>query len=297
MAGPSGVGEGRAGAMLTVLDRLSLPGSPERPNEDTFGVAGNWAWILDGSIPPGHAPIMGEASDAVWLVRFAGERFAALAPGAADGRALIAWAIGEARDAFLARAPNERRDPVSWPAAALTLVRASGGRIQAWTLADTVAVVRDANGAVATLNDAPALRAFESGAAADMLRRTGTDPESVRQTPDFRAWMEAGRLGRRPSGGVHGFGFRPEALDRLRYESAAVEPGAVLLLASDGFAALSGLYGCYDASGLMEAALDRGLAPLGRELRRVETEVDPSGQRFPRFKCSDDATALLMRLA
>ena len=72
MAGPSGVGEGRAGAMLTVLDRLSLPGSPERPNEDAFGVAGNWAWILDGSIPPGHAPIMGEASDAVWLVRFAG---------------------------------------------------------------------------------------------------------------------------------------------------------------------------------------------------------------------------------
>ena len=81
MSGPSGVGEGRAGAMLTVLDRLSLPGSPERPNEDAFGVAGNWAWILDGSIPPGHAPIMGEASDAVWLVRFAGERFAALAPG------------------------------------------------------------------------------------------------------------------------------------------------------------------------------------------------------------------------
>jgi hypothetical protein len=164
MAGPSGVGEGRAGAMLTVLDRLSLPGSPERPNEDAFGVAGNWAWILDGSIAPGHAPIMGEASDAVWLVRFAGERFAALAPGAADGRALIAWAIGEAPDAFLARAPNERRDPVSWPAAALTLVRASGGRIEAWTLADTVAVVRDANGAVATLNEAPALRTFESGA-------------------------------------------------------------------------------------------------------------------------------------
>ena len=57
--------------MLTVLDRLSLPGSPEQPNEDAFGLAGDWAWILDGSVPPGHPPIMGEDSDAVWLVRLA----------------------------------------------------------------------------------------------------------------------------------------------------------------------------------------------------------------------------------
>jgi hypothetical protein len=290
----SGFGEGRAG-MLTVLDRLSLPGSPDRPNEDAFGVAGDWAWVLDGSIPPGVPPIMGEASDAVWLVRFAGERFAALTRGCADGRALIARVIGEARDTFLAKAPEERRESLTWPAAALTLVRGVGDRLDAWTLADTVALVRRPDGAVSALNDAPALRAFETDAAADMLKRTGTDPESVRATPEFRVWMEAGRRAR-PGGGVHGFGLRTEALGRLRQEAAAVSPGTVVLLASDGFAALSDAYGCCDSAGLMEAALARGLAPLGRELRRVETEVDPSGRRFPRFKRSDDATALLMRV-
>ena len=36
------------------------------------------AWVVDGSIPPGHPPLIGERSDAVCLARFAGERFAAL---------------------------------------------------------------------------------------------------------------------------------------------------------------------------------------------------------------------------
>lgn len=52
-----------------------------------------------------------------------------------------------------------------------------------------------------------------------------------------------------------------------------------------------------DAAELIDAALSSGLEPLARELRRIETEVDPDGARFPRFKQSDDATALLLRKA
>ena len=280
--------------MLTVLDRLSLPGSSARPNEDAFGTAGDWAWVVDGSIPPGHRPLMGEDSDAVWLARFAGERFTALAAGAVDGRALIAQVIGEARDVFFGAARSAGREPAAWPGGALTLVRAEGGRLDAWTLADTVALLRRPDGFVHPLNDAPAMRAFESAAAAEMLALTGTDPETVRATPQFRAWME--RPSRRPDGAVQSFGLRPEALERLRHEAASAPPGAVLLLASDGFAALSDLYGVTDDAGLVQAAVSGGLGPLGAELRRVENEVDPSGRLYPRFKRSDDATALLLRI-
>jgi hypothetical protein len=38
-----------------------------------------------------------------------------------------------------------------------------------------------------------------------------------------------------------------------------------------------------------------GLQELGRELRAVEA-ADAHGARHPRFKTSDDATALLLRL-
>jgi len=45
----------------------------------------------------------------------------------------------------------------------------------------------------------------------------------------------------------------------------------------------------------MTAAQEKGLAALGEELRAIEAG-DSGGDKFPRFKKSDDATALLLRL-
>jgi hypothetical protein len=69
-----------------------------------------------------------------------------------------------------------------------------------------------------------------------------------------------------------------------------------LLLASDGFLALASDYGAYSADTLMTAAMTRGLKALGEELRAIEAG-DAGGDRFPRFKKSDDATALLLKLS
>jgi hypothetical protein len=45
----------------------------------------------------------------------------------------------------------------------------------------------------------------------------------------------------------------------------------------------------------MEAALASGLEPLARLAREIKTERDPHGKLYPRFKLSDDTTALLLR--
>ncbi len=45
----------------------------------------------------------------------------------------------------------------------------------------------------------------------------------------------------------------------------------------------------------MTAAATKGLAALGKELRAIE-DADPLGEKFPRFKKSDDATAILAHL-
>ena len=45
----------------------------------------------------------------------------------------------------------------------------------------------------------------------------------------------------------------------------------------------------------MMAAKKKGLAALGRELRAIE-ERDAAGTQYSRFKKSDDATALLLRV-
>ena len=47
--------------------------------------------------------------------------------------------------------------------------------------------------------------------------------------------------------------------------------------------------------GLIATAQSHGLTVLGEELRLIEAG-DPEGHEFPRFKKSDDATALLLRV-
>jgi hypothetical protein len=47
--------------------------------------------------------------------------------------------------------------------------------------------------------------------------------------------------------------------------------------------------------GLIVAARDKSLAALGRELRAIENS-DALGDKFARFKKSDDATALLLEV-
>jgi hypothetical protein len=49
-----------------------------------------------------------------------------------------------------------------------------------------------------------------------------------------------------------------------------------------------------DAKELMTAALSSGLEPLALKAREIETRIDPDGRLYPRFKVSDDATALLV---
>ncbi len=91
--------------------------------------------------------------------------------------------------------------------------------------------------------------------------------------------------------------FSPDmrAARHVSRHAATVREDARLLLASDGFLALVSDYGAYDAAGLMEAAVGKGLAALGEELRAIEKN-DPEGGKFFRFKVSDDATALLLQL-
>jgi hypothetical protein len=281
--------------MLQVVDRLSWAGLPDYPNEDSCGTAGDWAWVIDTSIFPGTRPVMHAASDARWLAEFASERLAALAPSAEDGRDLVRRVASDVRDAFLAVAPPERHDPVTWPLGAMTLVRRRSDVLDAWIFGDTTAYLRRPDGAVATVGEGPELRKAEMAVAARILKATGTTPATVAKSPEFRNWLGERRERQKERKELALLSLDPDAADRLRHESLPCPDGTAILLVSDGFSALVDLYGHMDAAGLMDAALAEGLEPLARKAREIETHVDPSGERYPRFKLSDDATGLLVR--
>jgi len=282
--------------MFTILDRISWPGHPDKANEDICGASGNWAWVIDTSIFPGTKPIMHQKSDATWLAAFADERLSNLAPHAEDGVALVRHVIEEARAAFMAVAPKERHDFATWPLGAMTLVRRKGDTLEVWTFGDTTAYIRQPDGPVLTLGEAPGLRDAESARAAALMQAAGSRPTAILDEPVFLSWLGELRERQRQSGIPAALlSFDPRAADRLRHETAPCEKDTTILLASDGFSALVDLYKAMDATGLMETALASGLEPLVRRAREIETREDPDGKSFPRFKVSDDTTAILLR--
>jgi len=283
--------------MFTVLDRISRPGHPDKPNEDICGVSGDWAWVIDTSIFPGTAPVMHARSDATWLARFADERLSNLAPQAENGATLLRHVMEEARTAYRAVAPTERHeDFITWPLGAMTLVRRRGDTLDVWTFGDTTAYVRQPDGAVQVMGDAPGLREAESAKAAELMGQAGSTPTAILDEPVFLAWLGERRESQRRSGVPAALlSFNPDAADRLRHETASCEEGTTILLASDGFSALVDLYQAMDARVLMQTALASGLEPLAKLAREIETERDPDGKLYPRFKQSDDTTAILLR--
>jgi hypothetical protein len=100
-----------------------------------------------------------------------------------------------------------------------------------------------------------------------------------------------------PESGVWTLGLVPEAADHLVSKRLDITGKTHAIVCSDGFSDLAVLYAAYDAASLVRTARDKGLRPMLDELRRFEREIDPEGLRYPRYKQSDDTTALLVELA
>ena len=79
------------------------------------------------------------------------------------------------------------------------------------------------------------------------------------------------------------------------YSHAPVAVGDDVLLMSDGFAALFDTYRAYEPAGFFKRLQSHGLDDLARTLRGIEQD-DAACLRYPRFKMSDDASAIWLRV-
>jgi hypothetical protein len=303
-----------------VLDCLSLPGDTAKPNEDAFGHDTHAALVMDGATMLGDG-LMPGPSDAAWIAQFGVRRVLAHLRGGASARKALRGALSDARRsfealrrappqdvwqtpcasmmlAFIAPSPLRGEGTATGASPASALARAQGRRagasVELLWFGDCAALVQRQGKPVLVVGENPQSRAAEAARARDLARQRRLSPAHGLSRREFLADLRAAR-NRINTDGNWLFSPEPAAAAHAGRRVLMAEPGAHLLLASDGFLALISDYGAYDADGLMKAALDRGLGPLGAELRAIEAD-DAGGDRFPRFKKSDDATALLLRL-
>lgn len=273
--------------MLVFVDSICVAGNRLGQNEDAWGLASSFAFVIDGATDVSEAIISDGASDAGWLSGFCARRFLQ-ARDTSDSRKLIARTCRAAAKAWRTFPRARGAPPWARPVATMMMVQEVERTLVFTGLGDCRAFAaigsrthalgrgrktEEAEGAQTFGARARPTLAFSDRRAIEHLRREREETVAARRV----------------------LGLSPACADVAVIDAIAVDDGGHVLLATDGFAALVDQYLRYTPEELVDAACRKGLAALAGELRGIE-EADPAGARFPRWKTSDDATAVLLRV-
>jgi hypothetical protein len=280
---------------FTFLDALSIPGNPAQPNDDAWAQTSNAAVVLDGATNLGQALLPG-GSDAAWIARFAARRLMAHCQTGASSIDALRSALGEAETSFRGLRRREPTENYETPYASMMFVRANDKEFEALWFGDCAALVKHPSKAVEVIGDAFDKRAAEARRVSMLAKAKGLTPAAGYNRPEFLSALRTARNSINTEKGAWLFGPMVDAADHVRRHCSQAPSGTMILLASDGFLALTSDYGLYDVDALLAACESKGLEQMARELRLAE-DADPEGAKFPRFKKSDDATAVLLRLS
>jgi hypothetical protein len=276
--------------MLTFIEAISLAGDRNKQNDDTLVFQRNAAWVIDGATDLSDAPVTKTASDASWVAQVANTNLNAWTYG--DLREAVRSASETAASAFSYLTRGQSIERWQLPVASmLMLTEAERGEIEGIDLGDCRVFALDANG-VQTAGG-------HEGGLDDEVKLAASQPDADKPLLKRKAAIDTlkrNRAAMNQEGGRHWtFGLQPACADHARTWTLSLKRPAHLLVMTDGFSALSDRYRVYEPAALVKAAIGSGLQELGRELRALET-ADAAAARFPRFKQSDDATAILLRL-
>jgi Protein phosphatase 2C len=280
---------------LELVDSLSLPGNAVKANDDAFAYRENAAIVLDGATGLGER-LMPGPSDAAWLARFGANRIMSYLGDGASPQEAVTAALFDAETSFAQLRRREPAERYEMPFASMMLIVAADTAIDFLWYGDCAALVQHTDGRVEIVGEAIEKRARESGYAKKLAESKGKMVAAASLREEFLPALRKARNTVNTSKGNYLFGPDVIAADHVETQAVEVAPGAHVLLVSDGFLALASDYGRYDIAGLIAAAQKDGLPTLMRELRDIE-EKDPDGSQFPRFKKSDDATAVLVKVA
>jgi hypothetical protein len=248
-----------------LLEQVSLPGDPTKPNEDSFACLDHAALVLDGATPLGPSLLPGP-SDAAWIAQFGARRLSAhLKDGDAPEDALK-HALQDAEKSFAGLQRGPVREKWQLPCASMMLAvelgrDRRGSQIEFLSFGDCTALIAQ-DGKVEIVGEAITKRRAEAGRAKRAAKDKNLPSVLGVHRPEIEPLLRAAR-NRINSGSNWLFSPDARAAKHVARQTVAVREGARLLLASDGFLALVSDYDAYDIAGLMQAALGKGLAALG----------------------------------
>lgn len=268
-----------------LLQMVSANGNIRKANDDRCGAVAKRAWVVDGATDMGPPGLLGQQGGASWLASTASDAFTMVQ--AQDIETTCNKAFQQIEEQFQRQKTREVSAAWETPKAAFGVAQLTDDGLSVAWAADSP-ILRIAGGEVSWCTGEP----DTSAEAADALALG----EGVGAAQSLTGHVLEDRRAHRAR--EEHFALSPDAKHAVsvtRFAHHPVRPGDELLLMSDGFSSLVTDYQEYTASELAEAVHSKGLAALVHEIREIE-QADAKCLRYPRFKISDDATALWVRV-
>lgn len=264
---------------------LSIAGDADTPNDDRIGCTAQLAWVIDGATDLGPPGLVGGQGGAAWIADAASGAFASASDGSIDG--VCAQVFAQVAQRYAAARTRDALGRWELPSAAFLAARSTPYGVELAWAADCSALIRRGD-AVERIGP----KVDRTGEAREAAQFVGHGLGAKDRPPEITAMLRAARS-RLPRLVL---GVEPLAAEDLGLAVVPAAPGDDVLLMTDGFAALVDSYAALDTAALMADLSTRGLVELAFELRAIEAG-DTACTRFPRFKRSDDASALWLRVA
>jgi hypothetical protein len=266
----------------------SWPGSLSKANEDFVAASPKVAVVLDGlSAPP---PLgTGCLHGTPWFVAQLGAQVISAANTASDEplQDLVAGAITRVADSH---AHSCDLDHPGTPSSSLAVLREQDQRVEYLLLFDSVIVLDGPSGlVVVTDRRVDAFARQEDLATREHLIGSPAHQERVQDL------VAAQRRHRNQPGGYWVAGAKPAAAHQAVTGSRPRDQVNRAALLTDGVSCLVELYAAAEWPELLDSMQQHGPTHVISRIRELE-DADPSGNRWPRYKRSDDATAVFCLL-
>ncbi len=277
---------------FTTLDTVSH--GPKPPNEDAHGATDTAAWVIDGATGVTLGPDILAPSGAAWLAATLSDVLSVEADPALTLPDLLSRAERSVSERFAAAVdPGLAIDGPDLPTGCLGLAMIDRHRLHLAVIGDISLMHRGADGGLTVLSD-HAVEAFGERTLESLRRALRERPEED-PWPMLRLQIRENRRMANQPGGYNVVHPTLAWAHRMIVSETDVAAGDVVLLASDGFFRLVDHFGMHDPDDLIDTALAVGLSTLVERLRAAEID-DRRGERAPRVKIHDDATAVLLRV-
>ena len=265
-------------------------------NEDRAGTVGDLAWVIDGATDVVDVPLTSYPTDASWIAETLDTQLRNIATPAATDLAQLPAALASRLESTFQRVA--KRQPIGrqeHPSASGLIVRVEGTRLEYVAVGDCSLVLRTSSGVKRVgVDDFDAGDVWVANAVKEIHgQHSDALPDQVRE----RLWpqLRNARSAMNETDGYGVFSLTPPPAKFINSSSEAVLAGASVLLATDGLMRLVDVFRRYTIETLLEAASRRGLSTLLVEVRSLES-ADAYCREFPRAKCHDDATGLLVEM-